>query len=581
MKHSCEINIKATILLFLFISAAALASPSSAEIVKGTISVASTPQGADIYLNDENIGRQTNAVITDVFPGIHYIRLEMPGYKTWEQIFEVREGQITHVSHSMERAAGDAFTITTKPRGAQIFIDGNFEGYSNVVLYSLPAGQHTVLLTLDNYSDYQKTVMISEDMSQSLSHTFETIPTTGEIIFESNPSNAEIYLNGEYIGDTRKTLKETQPGTYEVLIKKAGYDDWRGIVDVAAGKISEVKANLLVSEVMLYVDTAPPEAEVFFDGVSLGKTPLGISVQQGLHNISIEKFGYDSVFESLRIGPEGASLSYALVSRAPQAIKEAKTAIAQNLIYNPSAAQALLEKAEHSLSEGDAEGAIGYAQSAILKAFDVDDDGVVNSLDMSPNINNIIIYVSPVIAFVLLTGLFASDIIRHRVRPEIFIDIPKNINESDMLARGHVSADVSGGPFRAFVCTVYIDGAAVDHFTDPGIYDIMLSGRGPGVHVLTAHLQIAKKRYGHCELKSEETFTVAAPDNKDPAIAAGEKPKEIQPKKIPKSITDNALEAMAGVEKTEAEQNVMNSQEIIDTEIYSEELEKFYEPADK
>ena len=38
---------------------------------------------------------------------------------------------------------------------------------------------------------------------------------------------------------------------------------------------------------------------------------------------------------------------------------------------------------------------------------------------------------------------------------------------------------------------------------------------------------------------------------------------------------------MAGVEKTEAEQNVMNSQEINDTEIYSEELEKFYEPADK
>ncbi len=84
------------ILLLLLIQA--VVSPASADIQKGTISVTSNPQGADIYLNDESLGLQTNTVIQDVFPGIHYIRLELPGYRTWETIFEVEGGRTAYTT---------------------------------------------------------------------------------------------------------------------------------------------------------------------------------------------------------------------------------------------------------------------------------------------------------------------------------------------------------------------------------------------------------------------------------------------------------------------------------------------------
>ena len=79
MKKTPAMRIIPGIILLLLLSAAV--SPAVAEIQKGTISVSSEPQGADIYLNDEYLGFQTNAVIPDVFPGIHYIRLELPGYR--------------------------------------------------------------------------------------------------------------------------------------------------------------------------------------------------------------------------------------------------------------------------------------------------------------------------------------------------------------------------------------------------------------------------------------------------------------------------------------------------------------------
>ncbi|MBN2733814.1 MAG: PEGA domain-containing protein [Methanomicrobiaceae archaeon] len=528
--------------ILLILSISFLAMPADAEIMKGTISVTSSPTGADIYLNNEYLGRQTNAVILDVFPGIHFIRLELDGYRTWEDIFEVKEGQISYVSHEMEPLVGGLFTVSTKPTGARIYIDGEFYGISNTVLSELPAGQHTVLLTLDNYSDYAKTVIINEGMPQSVVHTFEPLPTTGRIIFESVPSNAQVFLNGEMKGTTRLTLDEVLPGTYDVVIKKTGYDDWKGRVDVAAGKISEVKADLSLSKVNLSVQTTPPGAEVFLNGNLLGESPVLASVEQGSATITVEKFGYESITEKTEIGLEGALFSFNLVSMAPQAIEKAAQAVSDNLIYNPKDAEKALFNAEESLAAGDSESAINYAKSAIELALDVDSDGVLNSLDISPNLNNMVIYVSPVIILILIAGFFVWDISEHRVRPEISMNVPATVKEDDMLARAHITADAPGGAHRGFVCTVYIDGVPADHFTDPGKYDVMLSGRSPGEHIITAHLQVAKERYGRAEKKAEAAFTV-----------------------LPAEHSGVVLDSEA------------KSPSIIDTEEYSKDLDEYYE----
>jgi hypothetical protein len=495
------------IILLLFILSV-LTFPVAGQVTKGVISVTSYPQGADIYLNDEDIGRHTNAVIEDVFPGIHYVRLEMAGYRTWEDIFEVREGEISYVSHNMEPVVGDAFSVLTKPEGAAIYIDGEYAGRSNTVINNLPAGAHTFLLTLDNYSDYSETVWINEDMSQSLIHNFEPIPTTGRITFESEPTNAGIYLEGEFKGNTRLELDGVEPGTYDAVIRKAGYDDWTGRVDVAAGKISEVRAELTLSKVNISVITVPAGADVYIDGLLFGITPAEISVDQGMHTVLVLKFGYESVEEEVNIGALGASFSYSLVSMVPQAIEEAEMAISLNLAYGPDNARELLDKARESYNAGDSGSAIGYAEAAISSAYDVDGDGLKNALDISPNLNNNVLYGLPVLIILIIGWFVSGDFVRRRVKPEITLHLPGSFKEDDMLTRAEITADVKGGPYRGFVCTVYIDGTPVDHFTDPGSYAVSLAGKRPGVHTVSVLLQVAKERSGTAERKAEGSFTV-------------------------------------------------------------------------
>ncbi|WAI02490.1 PEGA domain-containing protein [Methanogenium organophilum] len=481
--------------------------PAAAQ-VRGTIAVSSEPEGASIFLNDEDLGLQTNTFIEDVFPGIHYIRLELPGYRTWETFFEVDEGKVTYISHEMEPIVGGPFSVATTPPGAAVYIDGTFMGTSDTVLYDLPAGQHRILLTLDGYADYAATITIPEDMAQSLVHTFEPPSSTGRITVSSAPTNAAIYLGGVYQGTTPLTLDEVQPGTYPIVLTRTGYENWTGSVEVAAGRISEISAVLVRSPVLLAVASIPPGAEVFVDGTLRGTTPLSISIEQGMHTVRIEKFGYEPQEETVDAGPDGVSVSVPLVSTVPQALDAAEEAIRQNEAYGPDRAVAAIKSAYLQYEVGDAEGAVRYAADAVALAEDVDRDGVTNARDISPRLHNAVIYVLPVLLCILAAALFVRDVALHRVLPVLGVDLPATVREDDMLARAGITADAAGGPYRGFVCTVTIDGATVEHFTIPGRYRVMLGGRGRGVHRLRVHLQVVQERYGTVERSEEWSFIV-------------------------------------------------------------------------
>lgn len=61
----------------------------------GLLSVESAPRGARLLLDDKLLREQTPAVIDDLLPGFHRIRLEKDGYLPWEKSLEVRSRQTT------------------------------------------------------------------------------------------------------------------------------------------------------------------------------------------------------------------------------------------------------------------------------------------------------------------------------------------------------------------------------------------------------------------------------------------------------------------------------------------------------
>jgi hypothetical protein len=70
--------------------------------------------------------------------------------------------------------------------------------------------------------------------------TVTTSVTYGEgdnsVFFETNPTGAEIFLNGDDVGTSAFVYYTNKDGTYDVVVKKIGYEDYAAKVTILKGK---------------------------------------------------------------------------------------------------------------------------------------------------------------------------------------------------------------------------------------------------------------------------------------------------------------------------------------------------------
>ncbi len=65
--------------------------------------------------------------------------------------------------------------ITSSPWGADVYVDGLYEGRTPVTVNNLPAGTHEIILSKDGYEDYKQNVTVKADQSVTFKRTL-TVP---------------------------------------------------------------------------------------------------------------------------------------------------------------------------------------------------------------------------------------------------------------------------------------------------------------------------------------------------------------------------------------------------------------------
>ncbi len=139
----------------------------------------------------------------------------------------------------------------------------------------------TGVKTIDLELDYIDTGWLNiGDYPHSKSYvmTFNVIPNYGTLYVESNPSGAEVYIDGYYEGTTPLTIPNILPGTYTVKITKDGYNDYYESVYISPGasKILNAKLNSIyassneLSNDNTANNTSPLMALLFIGLISVG-----------------------------------------------------------------------------------------------------------------------------------------------------------------------------------------------------------------------------------------------------------------------------------------------------------------------
>lgn len=191
---------------------------------------------------------------------------------------------------------------TSTPSNAKVYLDGSYRGTTPLLISNVKVGEHDIKFTKKDYYDRSKTVQVKENYTTYTAARLNPIPRTGSLDIDSDPSYAEVYLDGSYRGRTPLTISNLEVGEYQIRISKDGYYDWYSTAQVKQNMTTQIFAPLEPMTGSLYVTSSPRYARVFLDGIEQGTTPLTITdIEEGWHEVVIIKEYYRAYVEYLYI----------------------------------------------------------------------------------------------------------------------------------------------------------------------------------------------------------------------------------------------------------------------------------------
>ena len=115
------------------------------------------------------------------------------------------------------------------------------------------------------------------------------IPPTGFLSINASPQ-AEIYVDGEYIGHGPVEKKKVTAGKHTLLVKMEGYKDWKKEVTIAENKDLLIKLTATLITGSLRV-AGPAGANVYLNEKNVGTAPFTKKLQPGEYDIKLTVAG--------------------------------------------------------------------------------------------------------------------------------------------------------------------------------------------------------------------------------------------------------------------------------------------------
>jgi len=154
--------------------------------------------------------------------------------------------------------------VSSIPSGASVWLNGKVVGKTPYSEKNLKTDQYQLLIRLDGYEDFSRSVRVNQDQTSTVNATLTAL--FGGLHIQSEPVGAEVFLNGQRAGTTPYENQKLRTGRYEILLHKEGYRDFASTVTLKPGQIEKVESALPALKGGLTI-MAKPYGSIYIDGV--------------------------------------------------------------------------------------------------------------------------------------------------------------------------------------------------------------------------------------------------------------------------------------------------------------------------
>jgi len=181
--------------------------------------------------------------------------------------------------------------IISKPVDTKISVDGKLMGKTPLTLNIKP-GEHLLLAEKENYIPTKQTLDL--DPNEQKKCEIHLTPVNGLILIHSDPSGAEVEIDGASRGKTPLFISDLPLGKYRARFVKAAYIPKE--IEIKVTKRSPIKFDITLTSdsATLAVNSDPQGAAVTVNGIKRGTTPCRVErIPSGNSTLEVDLEGFD------------------------------------------------------------------------------------------------------------------------------------------------------------------------------------------------------------------------------------------------------------------------------------------------
>lgn len=217
------------------------------------VSVDSTPAGAVILVDGEPVGETPLTV--EMLQGERQLVLQKPAFADWQRELEIVAGENRDLGRIELQPALGSLTLSSEPAGANVTLDGEFQGQTPLNLEFTPGEDHRLAVFKPGYERYNGTVRLPAGGSDE--RVIKLKARLGEVHFRVRPATAVVAVNGTPRGKGDMTL--SLPAVeHTVTVSLEGYATARRKVTPRPG-LAQLVEVALQTEQAARVARVPPE----------------------------------------------------------------------------------------------------------------------------------------------------------------------------------------------------------------------------------------------------------------------------------------------------------------------------------
>ena len=258
----------------------------------GEIDIQLSPEiGAKVLLDGEPFG-DLPGLMQGVAAGQHEIIVDAPLYRAVTRSVLVQgKGEREALSITLDPAWGN-LSIDSEPNVVNVLIDNEMVGQTPLQI-KVEEGSHTLSLVAEKFKTFSQdfTMIAQQDLQVP---AIKLIPADGILEVATNPTEAAVILNGEYLGISPLTLRLKPDQSQQVQFYKSGFRVRTEQITLAPGQQEKQQIALSQDIASVRFSVSPASAELYIDGVRRGQGSQTISLNTLPHKISVRKAGYVS-----------------------------------------------------------------------------------------------------------------------------------------------------------------------------------------------------------------------------------------------------------------------------------------------